>query len=63
MPSLFVADPPVTDVPTYWFVKLESAIEAGDFEAAAEAQRNLRRLGVIVNYEKLIPRAKAVASA
>jgi hypothetical protein len=35
-----------TTSPVYWFVKLETAVEKGDFEAAAEAQRELRRLGV-----------------
>jgi hypothetical protein len=44
------ADPPVTDSPVYWFVKLERAVQEGDFEAAANAQRELTRLGVRVNY-------------
>jgi hypothetical protein len=39
-----------TDGPVYWFVKLECAIQDGDFAAAAEAQRELKRLGVIVRY-------------
>jgi hypothetical protein len=37
--------------PTYWFARLEIAREANDFEAAAEAVRELRRLGVNVTYE------------
>ena len=39
-----------TDAPTYWFVILEIARERGDFKRAAEAQRQLRRLGVRVTY-------------
>jgi hypothetical protein len=38
------------DWPTYWFVRLERAVEEGDHEQAAEAQRQLRRLGVEVKY-------------
>lgn len=37
--------------PTYWFAVLEIAREKGDFEGAAEAKQQLRRLGVCVNYE------------
>jgi hypothetical protein len=44
------ADAPVIDWPLYWFAKLEKAVEAGDHQAAAEAQRHLARLGVRVNY-------------
>lgn len=38
--------------PTYWFLVLETARETGDFQAAAEAQHRLRRLGVTVLYER-----------
>jgi hypothetical protein len=38
------------DWPVYWFAALERAIEAGDWQAAAEAQRELERLGVTVQY-------------
>jgi hypothetical protein len=38
------------DEPTYWFVVLEIARERGDFARAAEAQRQLERLGVSVRY-------------
>ena len=38
------------DWPLWWFARLEAAIERGDYEAAAEAQRNLERLGVRVRY-------------
>jgi hypothetical protein len=43
-------DPPVNDWPLYWFVALEKAVEQGDHQAAAEAERQLRRLGVRVAY-------------
>jgi hypothetical protein len=36
------------DTPTYWFALLEFAVARGDYETAAECQRNLRRLGVVV---------------
>lgn len=38
--------------PTYWFVVLEIARERSDFEQAAEAQRELKRLGVKVTYHR-----------
>jgi hypothetical protein len=44
------------DWPLWWFVRLEAAVEEGDHEAAAEAQRELARLGVRVSYGQ--PRAK-----
>lgn len=34
--------------PTAWFAALESALRRGDYEAAAVAARNLRRLGMVV---------------
>jgi hypothetical protein len=43
------------DQPTYWFALLEIARDVGDFEQAAEAQRQLKRLGVRVHYERRIP--------
>ena len=52
-------DPPVIDWPLYWFAKLEKAVEAGDHQAAAEAQRHLARLGVRVNYGWPCPRKEA----
>ncbi len=39
-----------TDWPLYWFARLEKAVEEGDHQAAAEAQRELARLGVRVSY-------------
>jgi hypothetical protein len=38
--------------PTYWFAVLEIARERGDFEGAAEAKRQLKRLGIHVSYER-----------
>lgn len=38
------------DEPMYWFGVLEIAREQGDFERAAEAMRQLKRLGVCVTY-------------
>jgi len=40
----------------YWFARLEKAVEQGDHQAAAEAQRELERLGVRVAYRQ--PNAK-----
>lgn len=48
---------PPTDTPMYWFAKLEFAVEEGDFEAAAAAQRELARLGVLVRYCRSEPKA------
>jgi hypothetical protein len=38
------------DWPLWWFVRLEAALERGDHAEAAEAQRQLQRLGVDVRY-------------
>jgi hypothetical protein len=38
------------DWPLWWFVRLEAAVERGQHEAAAEAARELERLGVTVIY-------------
>ncbi len=38
------------DWPGWWFFRLEAAVERGDHQAAAEAQRELARLGVRVAY-------------
>lgn len=39
----------IADEPGYWFAKLERADAEADYEDAAEAKRNLDRLGWIVN--------------
>ena len=36
----------------YWFVILDSARERDDFEAAAEAKRQLERLGVRIAFRR-----------
>jgi hypothetical protein len=50
--------PPQADWPLYWFAKLEQAVEDGDHQTAAEAQRELARLGVRVAYGR--PRSVAI---
>jgi hypothetical protein len=49
MPTNAEADD-YTDEPLYWFALLDRAVERGDHEAAADAQRQLKRLGVRVRY-------------
>ena len=48
--------PPPLDWPVYWFAKLERAIEAGDYSAAATAQEVLERLGVTIRNRPHRPR-------
>jgi hypothetical protein len=43
------------DWPLWWFAALETAVERGDLQAAARAQRELKRLGVAVKYDGLLP--------
>jgi hypothetical protein len=45
-------DQSVSDWPLYWFAALEKAVEQGNFDAAALAVRELRRLGVEVTYRR-----------
>lgn len=40
------------DSPVAWFVVLERAREDHNFEAAAQAQRELKRLGVTVRFSR-----------
>ena len=40
------------DSPVAWFAVLERARETNDFERAAEARRQLQRLGVNVKYAR-----------
>ena len=44
------SDPPETDCAAVWFARLERAKNLNDFERAAEAVRELRRLGVDVKF-------------
>jgi hypothetical protein len=44
--------PTYTDRPIYWLVLLEQARQRGDHHAAAEARRELARLGVRVTYRR-----------
>ncbi len=39
---------PVQDWPLWWFAGLEAAVKRDDLQAAAEAQRELERLGFSV---------------
>jgi len=41
--------------PSIWFSRLENALATGDFEAALEADRELRRLGVRVRFPAIRP--------
>jgi hypothetical protein len=45
-------DGEIFDSPTYWFVVMEAAKRKHDFATAAEAQRELSRLGVKVIYRR-----------
>ena len=47
------------DQPTYWFAVLEIAREQDNYELAAEAQRQLGRLGVRVVYDRGRTRKRA----
>ena len=50
-----------TDWPIYWFAVLEKAVEKGDHQIAAQAQRELARLGVRVSYgRRPTPRSEEV---
>lgn len=46
------ADAECRDSIVFWFVVLDKAREQFDFERAAEAVRELRRLGVIVRFQR-----------
>ena len=48
------------DWPLWWFARLEAAVERGDHAGAAEAQRQLARLGVRVAYGR--PRRRKEAA-
>jgi hypothetical protein len=48
VPHIAEPSPEVRDSPIYWFTILEIARDRGDYSLAAEADRELRRLGVRV---------------
>ena len=50
MPEATTQDSDTRDWPLYWFARLEQAVNDGDHEAAAVAQRELAKLGVRVQY-------------
>ena len=52
--------PESIDSPTAWFAVLEAARLRNDFEAAAEAIRQLRRLGVTVRFDRAKARVRRV---
>lgn len=41
----------IKNSPIAWFYVLEDARREGDFERAAQAQRELRRLGIEIRYK------------
>lgn len=43
-------EPYQSDCASVWFLRLERARNLNDFEAAAEAVRELKRLGVMVRF-------------
>ena len=49
---------PIADWPAYWFIALEQARERGDSRRAAEAKRELERLGAKVTFRR--PRREAM---
>jgi hypothetical protein len=54
---------PIIDWPGYWFLLLERYLAEGELEAAAEAQRQLERLGVEVRYRQYRPGRQGVRHA
>ena len=61
MPRLADLSPEVRDSPVYWFTVLEIARERDDYALAAEAERELRRLGVRVT--RIRRRAEGASNA
>ncbi len=50
---------PVAEWPLWWFARLEASIERGDYHSAAEALRELERLGVTVKYRGRQPQTSS----
>jgi hypothetical protein len=64
MPASTLPPDAVRDWPLWWFARLEAAVERGDYQTAARAQRELERLGVTVQYRGRRPmRPQEVSSA
>jgi hypothetical protein len=45
-------DTDATDSPTAWFAAMERARQTDNYELAARAERELKRLGVTVNWAR-----------
>src|SRR5262249_7012045 len=58
-----ISTPSFRDWPPYWFAELENALEQGNFQAAARAVSELRRLGIEVRYLRGLARVKEVPHA
>jgi hypothetical protein len=58
-----VSEPRTTNRPLYWLVILDQAVEDGDHQAAAEAQRQLARLGVRISYGRPGPQQQEAVNA
>jgi hypothetical protein len=52
MARAVTADAEAREQPIYWFARLETALNRGDYEEAATAQRELKRLGVEVRIRR-----------
>jgi hypothetical protein len=46
---------PARDLPPFWLAVLERARAEGDYATCADADRELRRLGVRIHYDMLRP--------
>jgi hypothetical protein len=53
MRTAIAASPSLRDWPLWHFSRLEAALKRGDLQIAADAQRELERLGVVVVYRGL----------
>jgi hypothetical protein len=51
--------PEIRDSRVYWYVVLDQAHERGEYDRAAQAQRQLERLGVKVRYQRQTRRGEA----
>jgi hypothetical protein len=58
-PPVSQEPPPAQDWPAYWLVCFERALADGNFDDAAVAKRELRRLGLDVTM-KILPNREGV---